>query len=66
MATVYLQFTDETHTKILSYFTCPQDPEQYPHQGTLETDDPLYRDYYESLPLVAQQGMPDPSGGTAI
>lgn len=46
--TVYVQFSDSTHTKIVSVFSCPQDPETYPNYAEIEeTDTELYALYLE-------------------
>lgn len=39
---VYVQFSDETKTRIVSAFGSPQDPDEYPFQDELQDDDPRY------------------------
>lgn len=39
---VYVQFTDNTDTEILAVFSCPQDPDVYPNQATIDDSDPRY------------------------
>lgn len=46
MAIAYVQFSDATETKIISVFTNPQDPEQYPNQGIIEDSDQRYIDFF--------------------
>lgn len=58
MATlVYSQYSDESHTALCSYFGVavdpehfPQDPESFPNQCVIASDDPLYVAYYNSYP----------------
>lgn len=40
---MYVQFTDETKTKICSIFDCPQDPEVWPNQGEVDESDSRYQ-----------------------
>lgn len=39
MSKVYVQFTDETHEKIGTVFTSPQDQAAYPNYAEIDTDD---------------------------
>lgn len=39
---IYVQFEDESETKIVSVFCGPQDPKVHLHQGVVEDDDPRY------------------------
>lgn len=47
MATVYVQFSDETETVVVSVFSGPQDTFYFPFQGELEDDDPRYIAYID-------------------
>ncbi|HEN3657817.1 TPA: hypothetical protein U5E24_001561 [Yersinia enterocolitica] len=60
MDELYVQFTDETEAVIGAYFCCPQDPNVYPHLGTVFADDPRYVTFYYSLPDFIRGGMPSP------
>lgn len=40
---MFVQFSDDTHTRIVSVFANAQDPEIYPNQGEVEEDDPRYQ-----------------------
>jgi hypothetical protein len=46
MTIAYVQFSDETHTKIVSVFGGPQDPEVYPNQAEIEDTDQRYLDFF--------------------
>jgi hypothetical protein len=48
--TLYVQFADNTDTEIISVFASPQDDTHFPNQGTVESDDPRYVTYYDSVP----------------
>lgn len=51
MTLQYVQFSDETHTKIISWFASgDNDPEVWPNQGTVEEDDPRWLDYINPPP----------------
>ncbi|MGS1033101.1 hypothetical protein [Burkholderia glumae] len=58
---MYVQFTDSSETAIIAIFGCAQDPKIYPNQGEIETSDPRYGAYYESLPAPAQKWIEAPS-----
>ncbi|MEE3504822.1 tail fiber assembly protein [Pseudomonas sp. 10C3] len=46
MTIAYVQFSDETETKIVSVFGGPQDPNVYPNQGEVDDTDQRYIDYF--------------------
>lgn len=46
----YVQFSDETQTKIISVFSSPQDPEYWPNMGEVEDDDQRYLDFINPPP----------------
>ena len=46
---VDVQFIDESEDVICAYFSGPQDPEYYPHQGLVEEDDPRYKAFLETI-----------------
>ncbi|WP_420105493.1 hypothetical protein [Herbaspirillum huttiense] len=49
---VYVQFSDDTETEVISVFAGPQDPETFPHQATLDDDDPRYLAFIHKWPTV--------------
>lgn len=57
---IYVQY-DEGHTKIIAYFASPQDVDIYPNQGVTTTSDPLYHEFFSSLPYFAQISLPQPT-----
>lgn len=57
MTTAHVQLSDDSKT-ILSVFSCPQDPETFPNQAELETDDPRYVAYKTSLTESMQAALP--------
>lgn len=60
MTTIYVQFSDDTDTTIISYFSCPQDPDVWPNQGTIESNDPRWKTYYDQQSPFIQGFMPAP------
>lgn len=42
---MFVQFSDESETKIIAVFSSPQDPEAWPNQESVETDDPRWIDF---------------------
>jgi hypothetical protein len=56
-----IQFSDSTKTVIATYFGNPQDPDIYSNQGQVSTADPMWRNYYSSLPASVQQWLPQPT-----
>lgn len=57
---INVQFSDAGKTVIVSYFGAPQDPQAFPHQGTVEAADPRWKTYYEKQSPLAQMGLPKP------
>ena len=60
MATVNIMFSDATETVVIAYFAGPQDPEFYPNQATMDTSDPRWKTFYESMPDYLQEWLPRP------
>lgn len=58
MSTMFVQFSDSSETTITSVFGCSQDPDFYPNQGTVETDDERYMAYLASIPSYIHAGLP--------
>ncbi len=60
-----VQFTDETESKIQSWYLSPQDADAIPNLGTVEADDPRWKAFYESVPEYMRQCFPAPTDVTA-
>lgn len=58
---IYVQFADVSSTAIASVFGTPQDPVAHPNQGTVETNDPRWKTFYESIPVGMQPLLPTPT-----
>ncbi|SOY56875.1 hypothetical protein [Cupriavidus taiwanensis] len=59
--TIHVQFSDEQQAVIVSCFNTSQDPEYWPNQGVVTSDDPRWHAYYESLPETFRQYLPAPT-----
>jgi hypothetical protein len=46
----FIQFEDDTETVVIASFSCPQDPDVFPNQGAVESDDPRYLAFEATLP----------------
>lgn len=57
---VNVQFEDETEAVIISYFAGPQDPAYWKFQGTVDSSDPRWHTYYNSLPDWLKPYLPTP------
>jgi hypothetical protein len=55
MPTVNVQFSDASKTKIVSAFCGPQDPEFYPNQGEIDSDDARYVSF---IAEIRDAGLP--------
>jgi hypothetical protein len=42
---IYVAFQDASEERVTSIFDCPQDPEVWPNQGIVESDDPRYLNF---------------------
>jgi len=51
--TIYVQFEDETQTKIVTIFGSAQDPEYWSNLGEIQDDDPRYLAYINPQPSTA-------------
>lgn len=58
---LHVQFSDASDVTIISYFGCAQDPDTYPNQATIGTDDPRWKDYYDALPEGVRWMLPIPT-----
>lgn len=54
MQNVYVQWTDNTATAVLSVFGGAQDKESYPNQAVIASDDPRYETFYKAMPVSIQ------------
>ena len=57
---IHVNFSNKEKTKIVSYFSCAQDADAYPNQGTVEASDPLWITFYESIGEWNREGLPAP------
>lgn len=48
---VHVQFSDSDQTKIVAEFGCPQDPEVYPNQASIDSSDARYKAFINPVPL---------------
>lgn len=62
MAEIFVQFTDSANSEISSIFCCPQDPDVWKNQGTVDPSDPRYVAYYDSLPDSVKVLVPRSAG----
>ncbi|MFA3777891.1 hypothetical protein [Yersinia sp. 1652 StPb PI] len=60
MENLYVQFSNETETVIISWFCCQQSPEYYSFLGEVYANDPRYIAFYDSLPSFIRDGLPEP------
>jgi hypothetical protein len=60
--TIYVNFTDGKQTAINATFGCPQDPEVWPNQGTVEEDDARWLAYFSTLDSLTRSMLPTPPG----
>ncbi|MDR5815780.1 hypothetical protein QCE62_19525 [Caballeronia sp. LZ033] len=60
MTTIYVQFSDDTDTTIISYFSCPQDPDVWANQGTIDSSDPRWKVYFDAQSPFIQGLIPNP------
>ena len=44
----HVQFSDETKTKIISWFNCQQDASEWDNLGEVEDDDPRLVEFFDS------------------
>jgi hypothetical protein len=58
---LYVQFSDDTMQTIISLFGGPQDPSEYPNQDVIDSTDPRYVAYYNSMPASFRPYLPSPT-----
>ncbi len=47
---IYVSFSDATEDKIVASFSCPQDPDVWPNQGTVDSADERWTSYAALFP----------------
>lgn len=47
---IYVSFSDATEDKIIASFSCPQDPDVWPNQGIVDSDDERWTSYAALFP----------------
>ncbi|WP_227732545.1 hypothetical protein [Yersinia proxima] len=57
---INVQFSDKSKTKIVSYFAGPQDPEAHDFLGEVETNDPVWKEFYYLMPESFRVELPAP------
>lgn len=57
---LYVQLSEDSKS-VISYFTCAQDEKIYPNQKVTDTSDPLWSAYYQSIPELLREGLPQPA-----
>jgi len=58
---IYVQFSDNTQKKIVAYFSNAEPFGELPNVALVESDDPRYAEYHESLPQPFRVGMISPT-----
>lgn len=58
--TIYVQYEDDTEKTIIAVYGCAQDPDFYPHQGEIPSEDPRYVTYYGAQFPQAQHWLTKP------
>jgi hypothetical protein len=57
---INVSFSDATKQTVNMYFGCPQDETVYPYQGQIETSDPRWKAFYDSIIESLRSGLPEP------
>lgn len=60
MTMLYVQFDGPAEEKIISFFGGPQDPGVWPNQGTVDTSDPRWHEFYDAFPDLIKPYLPTP------
>ncbi|UVL42556.1 hypothetical protein LOY55_10840 [Pseudomonas sp. B21-040] len=58
---MYVNFSEPEHITITAYFTSIQDPDYWPNQGVVESDDPRWSVFYNQQPEFIQGFLPTPT-----
>jgi len=57
----HVQFSDDTQSKIVSYFCGPQDPNFWPNCEEIPTWDIRWKVFYEAHPDRMRSTLPEPT-----
>lgn len=60
MQNVFVQFSDSTKTTVQAVFCFPQDPEMWPNQGAIPSNDSRYEGFYDALSADMQNKLIKP------
>jgi lysine/ornithine N-monooxygenase len=58
---IYIQFEDETKTKVVSWYTRQPKVDSEPFLGEVEANDPRYMEYYYNFSESMREAMPAPT-----
>ncbi|MBB1632275.1 hypothetical protein A9975_15570 [Cupriavidus sp. UME77] len=61
MYEINVQFEDESQGIVVSYFLGPQDPQLIPNVGTVKSDDPRWKAFYDGISGFIRQSLPSPA-----
>lgn len=59
MKNIFVQYENQNNTKIISVFGSPQS-NAVKNQGVTDSSDPLYKEFYDGIPLEFRDGLPPP------
>lgn len=59
---IYVQFSDEKETSVVSWYSAKPKPESEPFLGEVKADDPRYKKYYDESSDFVREVMPKPEG----
>ncbi|MDR6583819.1 hypothetical protein J2W50_002017 [Herbaspirillum frisingense] len=60
MASIHVQFEDESEQRVVAVFGSEQQSDVYPNQAVIETTDLRYIEFYESFPVFMRATLPAP------
>ena len=58
--TIHVQYADASEAQIIAIYSAPQDPDVYPNQGEMPSDDVRYVAYYDAQYPQMQQWLIKP------
>ena len=61
---IYVQFSDQASTQIVSVFASPQDPDVFANYGEVDDSDARWGIYYTSLDAVTRVRLPAPTNAS--
>jgi len=53
---IHVQFKDARQEVVVASFLCPQDPDVFPYQGTVDSEDSRYLAFAATLPAPSFPG----------